>query len=178
MPSIKSAAMSDVQPIPADRPFVVPYMTIGARTDGSPGGAADAIEWYTAAFGARETNRQATPDGSKLIHAELVLGDGLIFLADDFPEFSGSESAPAALGGSSVTLHRYVVDCDATIEAAVAQGAELTMPPTDMFWGDRFGGIRDPFGHNWSIATHVRDASPEEMEAAAAEMFAGGPPEG
>jgi uncharacterized glyoxalase superfamily protein PhnB len=164
--------MSDVNPIPPDRPFVVPYLTIGARTDGSAGGAADAIEWYTAAFGATETHRQATPDGAKLIHAELVLGDGLIFLADDFPEWGGEACAPAAVGGSTVTMHRYVADCDATIDAAVALGAEVLMPPEDMFWGDRFGSIRDPFGHKWSIATHKRDMTPEEMETAAAAMFA------
>ncbi|MDE0318814.1 MAG: VOC family protein [Acidimicrobiaceae bacterium] len=167
--------MSDVNPIPADRPFVVPYMTIGARTDGSPGGAADAIEWYAAAFGAQETNRQMAPGGNKVMHAELVLGDGLLFLADDFPEWGGEASAPSALNGSTVTLHRYVADCDATIEKAVTMGAEVLMPPEDMFWGDRFGSIRDPFGHEWSIATHMRDVSPEDMEAAAAAMFAEGP---
>ncbi len=167
--------MTEVQPIPADRPFVVPYLTIGARVDGSPGGAADAIEWYTAAFGAQETNRQMAPGGDKVMHAELVVGDGLLFLADDFPEWSGESSAPVALNGSTVTLHRYVVDCDATIAAAVELGAEVLMPPQDMFWGDRFGSIRDPFGHKWSIATHKRDVAPEEMEAAAAAMFEDGP---
>lgn len=173
------AAMSEAQPIPPDRPFVVPYLTIGGRTDGSPGGAADAIAWYGEAFGAQETNRQIVPDGSgRILHAELVVGDGLMFLADDFPEFAGEASAPSALGGSTVTLHRYVADCDATINGAVALGAEVLMPPADMFWGDRFGSIRDPFGHKWSIATHVRDVSLEEMEAAAAAMFAEGPPEG
>jgi len=167
--------MSDANPIPADRPFVVPYMTIGARTDGSAGGAADAIEWYTAAFGAQETYRQMAPGGDKVLHAEMVLGGGLLYLSDDFPEWSGEHSAPAALNGSTVTMHRYVADCDATINKAVELGAEVLMPPADMFWGDRFGSIRDPFGHKWSIATHVRDVTPEEMEAAAAAMFAEGP---
>ena len=93
--------MSEVQAIPGDRPYVVPYLTIGERTDGSPGGAADAIEWYTAAFGAQEMYRQAVPGGDKLMHAELMFGDGLLFLADDFPEWSGENSAPAAVGGST-----------------------------------------------------------------------------
>lgn len=97
-----------------------------------------------------------------------------MFLADDFPEMNeGEESSPEGLGGTTVTMHRYVPDCDAAIARAVAAGAEVVLPIADMFWGDRFGKIREPFGHEWSIATHITDPSPEEMAGAAvAQIFA------
>lgn len=158
--------MADVNPIPEDRPQVVPYLCVR--------GAGDAITFYAEAFGAVERNRMESPDG-RILHAEIEIGGHLVFLADDFPEMNeGKESSPAGLGGTTVTMHRYVPDCDATIQSAVDAGAEVVFPATDMFWGDRFGKIRDPFGHEWSIATHVRDVSSEEMAAAAAEMFGGG----
>ncbi len=146
--------MTAVDPIPGDRPYIVSYLTIK--------GAAEAIEFYKKAFDAVEHSRMPHPDG-RLVHAELSIGGSLVYLSDDFPEMTGQESSPAALGSTTVTMHRYVEDCDAAIAQALAAGAEVIMPATDMFWGDRFGVVQDPFGHQWSIATHVRDVSPEEM---------------
>jgi PhnB protein len=157
--------MTHVDPIPHDRPQVVPYLCVR--------GAADAIAFYQRAFGAAEKDRMESPDG-RILHPEIEIGGHLLFLADDFPEMNdGKESSPAGLGGTTVTMHRYVEDCDSTIASAVDAGAEVVFPATDMFWGDGFGKIRDPFGHEWTLATDVRDVSAEEMAAAAAEMFAG-----
>ena len=157
--------MADVDPIPQDRPYVVPYLSVR--------GASEAIAFYGRAFGATEKNRMESPDG-RILHAEIEIGGHLVFLADDFPEMNeGKESSPAGLGGTTVTMHRYVEDCDAAIASAVDAGAEVVFPATDMFWGDRFGKIRDPYGHEWSLATHVRDVSADEMAEAAAEMFGG-----
>jgi len=156
--------MNAVDPIPADRPHVVPYLCVK--------GAVAAIDWYAEAFGAVVCRRLPAPDG-RLLHAEIEIGGHLVFLADDFPEMmDGQESSPSATGVTTVTLHRYVADCDAVVAKASEAGAEVLMPPTDMFWGDRFAMIRDPFGHEWSIATHLRDVSDEEATAGAAAMFA------
>lgn len=152
--------MSEVNPIPPDRPWVVPYLTVN--------GAAKAIEFYTKAFGAVETARMATPDG-RLLHAEMTVGEaGLFYLSDDFPEMrGGQESSPTALGGSTVSMSYYVPDCDATFKQAVEAGATPMQEPEDQFWGDRFAVVADPFGHYWSFSTHVRDLTPEEVMAAA-----------
>jgi len=151
-----------VQPIPEDRPSVVPYLTVE--------GAAGAADWYGTVFGAELASRMDSPDG-RIVHAELRVGQGYVFLADDFPEMSDSQgSSPFALGGSPVTLHHYVPDVDATVATAVAEGATLLFEPTEMFWGDRFAKIRDPYGHLWSLATHIRDVTDEEMAAAAADF--------
>jgi uncharacterized glyoxalase superfamily protein PhnB len=112
------------------------------------------------------------PDGKRLMHAEMKLGDQVVFLCDDFPEYCGGKSrTPSALGGSTVTIHRYTDDCDAAIAKAQKAGATVTMPPEDMFWGDRYGSVTDPFGHTWSFATHIKDMTPEEMEEAAKSAF-------
>ncbi len=126
-------------------------------------GAADAITFYKQAFGAVELGRLPGPQG-KLMHAMLRIGDSAVMLADEFPDFGSF--GPKSLKGSPVTIHLYVEDVDATVKRAVAAGAKITMPVDDMFWGDRYGKIEDPFGHHWSIATHIRDVSPEEMQAA------------
>ena len=131
-------------------------------------GAAEAIEFYKRAFGAVELFRMPAPDGQKLWHAELQIGDSRIMLSDEFSEMCGSRS-PQTLGGSPVGIHLYVEDADAAVQRAVDAGATVVMPLTDMFWGDRFGGIVDPFGHRWSIATHVEDVSEEEMARRAAQ---------
>ena len=130
-------------------------------------GAADAIEFYKQAFGAEEMLRMPMPgDPSKLMHAAIRIRDSIIMIAD---EFAGC-AAPASDGAAAqVTLHLYVADADATIAQAVAAGAKVTMPVDDAFWGDRYGQVEDPFGHHWSMATHVRDLSPEEIQAAAKE---------
>lgn len=136
-------------------------------------GAAKALEFYAKAFGAEETCRMPSPDG-RLMHAEMTIGDQTIFLCDDFPEYCGGKSrTPTALGGSTVTIHRYVKDCDAAIAKAEKAGATVLMPAEDMFWGDRYGSVTDPFGHTWSFATHIKDMTPEEMAEAGKAAFGG-----
>jgi uncharacterized glyoxalase superfamily protein PhnB len=133
-------------------------------------GAADAIEFYKKAFGAEELMRMPGPNG-KLMHGSIRIGDSLVMLADEFPDWGSL--GPKARGGSSVTIHLQVEDVDAFASHAVAAGAKVTMPVADMFWGDRYGQLEDPFGHRWSVATHVRDVTPEEMQQAMSKM--GGP---
>jgi uncharacterized glyoxalase superfamily protein PhnB len=136
-------------------------------------GAADAIEFYKKAFGAVEISRMPAPDGKKIMHAEIRIGGRPVFLADDFPEYCGGKAhSPSALGGTPVTIHRYVEDCDAAIQRAADAGATVKMPAADMFWGDRYGVVVDPFGHSWSIATHIRDLTPEQMAKGMREMMA------
>lgn len=126
-------------------------------------GAADAIAFYTRAFGAEEVMRLPGP-GGKLAHASVRIGDSMLMLMDEFPDWDAS--GPAALGGTPVTIHLAVPDVDRCFERAVEAGAVARMAPADMFWGDRYGVVEDPFGHRWSMATHIRDVSPEEMAAA------------
>lgn len=153
-----------VDPIPKDMHTVTPHLVCE--------GAADAIEFYKKAFNAVETMRMPGQSG-KLMHAALTIGDSVIMLADDFPEHGGL--GPKALKGSPVTLHMYVVDTDATFKQAVDAGATPRMPPTDMFWGDRYAQVTDPFGHNWAIATHQKDLAPEQMMEAMKQQM---PPSG
>jgi PhnB protein len=126
-------------------------------------GAADAIDFYKKAFGAIETMRLAGKNG-KLMHAAIKFGNAEIMLVDEAPEWGAL--SPIALGGTPVTIHLYVADVDQFVERAVKAGALLRMPVADMFWGDRFGIIEDPFGHKWSIATHQRDMNAKEVEEA------------
>jgi len=126
-------------------------------------GAADAIEFYKKAFGAVELTRMPGAQG-KLMHASIRIGDSTVMLADEMPEWGSL--GPKALKGSPVTIHLYVDDADAFVARAVKAGAKVTMPVDDMFWGDRYGKLEDPFGHHWSVGTHVRDVSPEEMRQA------------
>jgi PhnB protein len=130
-------------------------------------GAAQAIDFFKAAFNAVETGRRPGPDG-RLMHAAVKIGDSTLMLVDEMLEH-GAKS-PKSLGGSAVTLHLYVDDVDAAFARAVAAGAKVTMPLADQFWGDRYGQLEDPFGHKWSIATHKRDVTPEEMTKAMAQM--------
>ncbi len=122
-----------------------------------------AMDFYIRAFGAVDLGRLPGPDG-KLMHGMMQIGDSSLMLVDENPDWQ--MNSPLALGGTPVTLHLYVADADAALAQAVKAGATLTMPATDMFWGDRYGQVRDPFGHIWSIATHIRDVSPEEILAA------------
>ena len=122
--------------------------------------ASEAVEFYRRAFGAEPVALHRLPDG-RVLHAALSIEGALFFLADEFPEHGGH--SPLALGGSPVTLHLQVPDCDAVFGRAVAAGCEARMPPEDMFWGDRYGVLADPFGHQWSVATTLRQVSPEEM---------------
>lgn len=126
-------------------------------------GASDAIEFYKKAFGAEEMMRLPMPNG-KLGHAMLRIGDSPIMLADEFPEWDSP--APTTLKGTPVTIHLSVPDVDQAFRRAVEAGATVKMELADMFWGDRYGVVQDPFGHRWSLATHIRDVSPEEMEKA------------
>jgi PhnB protein len=152
------------QPIPSGHEHIIAHLVC------SP--CSEAIEFYKKAFGAQEIHRMPSPDG-KIMHAALRIGESLLFLVDDFPEMCGGKSQTAtALGGTPVTLHHYVADCDAAIQRAADAGAKVDMPATDMFWGDRYGMVSDPFGHRWSFATHQRDLTPEQMQANMKEMFA------
>jgi PhnB protein len=149
------------QPIPEGYHTVTPYLAVD--------GAAEAIEYYKKAFGAKERMRMEVP-GGKIGHAEIEIGDSLVMLSDPFPQ--ASTRAPTELGGTSGGVFLYVDDVDAVVKRAVDAGATITMEVADQFWGDRFGSITDPFGHLWSIATHVEDVPPEEMAERAKEAMA------
>ena len=133
------------------------------------GGAADAIEFYKKAFNAVETSRMPGPNG-KIMHASIRIGDSTIMLVDESPEFG--MLGPKALKGTPVTVHLYVEDVDAFAARAAQAGAKITMPVADMFWGDRYGHLEDPFGHRWSVATHVKDVTQDEMRKAMQAMSA------
>ena len=132
-------------------------------------GAAAAIDFYKKAFNAIELARLPGP-GGKLMHAAVKIGDSTLMLVDEMPECAGA-LGPKKLNGSPVTIHLYVDDADATVAQAAAAGAKVTMPVADMFWGDRYGQLEDPFGHRWSVATHQREVSVEEMQSAMQEMM-------
>ena len=155
--------MANAKPIPEGYPQVTPYLAVD--------GANRAIEWYGTVFGARERMRLGAPDG-KVGHAELELGDSLLMLADEFPEM-GMRS-PKAVGGTPVTISLYVDDVDGVFERAVQGGAKPLRQVENQFYGDRVGSFEDPFGHRWSVATHVEDVPPDEMERRAAESMGGG----
>jgi PhnB protein len=128
---------------------------------------AAAIDFYVRAFGAEELGRVPGPDGKKLMHAALRINGALVMLSDDFPEMNDGKSVtPEALGGSPVTIHLIVNDVDQKFQKAVDAGASVVMPLDDMFWGDRYGVLRDPFGHLWSLGQPVREVSPEDIERA------------
>jgi uncharacterized glyoxalase superfamily protein PhnB len=156
--------MSNVKPIPEGYTSVTPHLVID--------GAAKAIDFYKKAFGAQEIVSMPMPGTDKLMHAEIQIGNSRVMIADEFPEM-GPRRSPTALGESTVTLHQYVEDVDAAIARAAEAGATVTMPAADMFWGDRYGKVKDPFGHDWGLATHVRDLSPEEMAEAAQAAMSG-----
>jgi PhnB protein len=130
-------------------------------------GARQAIDFYRSIFGAAERMSMPGPDG-KVGHAELTIGDSVIMLADEFPDMGAQ--GPKSIGGSPVTIHVYVEDVDDTFDRAVNAGASVLRPVEDKFYGDRGGEFQDPFGHRWSVATHVEDLSPEEMQRRMGEM--------
>ena len=132
-------------------------------------GAADAIEFYKRAFGATERMRMPAPDG-RIAHAELEVGDSIVMLSDPFPQ--SQVKPPSELGGTSVGMYVYVDDVDSVFQQAIDAGATVTMPLEDMFWGDRFGSLTDPYGHHWSLATHIEDVPPEQMERRGREAMA------
>lgn len=135
-------------------------------------GAADALEFYKKAFGAEEIHRMPGPDG-KLMHAELKIGNSMLMLADEFPEW-GSKG-PQSIGGSPVVLSLYVEDCDTVYNQAVEAGATVRMPLADQFWGDRYGQLTDPFGHIWGVCTNIKQLTPEEINEAAKAAMGGAP---
>ncbi|HZI94659.1 MAG TPA: VOC family protein [Patescibacteria group bacterium] len=149
------------KPVPDGFHTVTPHLTMK--------NAGEAIEFYRKAFGAEEIARMPGPGGS-VMHAEIRIGDSPIMLNDEFPEHGAR--GPKTIGGTPVSIHLYVNDVDALFDRAVKAGAKVTMPIADMFWGDRFGKLEDPFGHQWSLATHKEDVTPEEcMQRAKAAGF-------
>ena len=148
-------------PIPTGFHTLTPHLEVR--------GAARAIDFYRAAFGAREIVRNVGPDGRMIMHAQLQIGDSMLLLHDEFAE-SGGES-PHTLEGSAVTLHLYVQDADAAFARAVEAGATIEMPLGDQFWGDRYGQLKDPFGHRWSIAAKIEDLTPTQIRERAAKYF-------
>ena len=145
--------MSRAKPVPAGMHSLTPHLICE--------GAAAAIDFYKAAFGAVEEMRMPMPDG-RLMHAMLRIGDSALMLVDAMPQMGAL--GPQALKGSPVTIHLMVEDVDATMAQAQRAGASVTMPPQNMFWGDRYGQLSDPWGHRWSLAQHIEDVSPEEMQ--------------
>ncbi len=148
-----------VNPVPNGMHTVTPHLICA--------GASDAIEFYKKAFNAVEMSRLDGPSG-KLMHAMLKIGDSPLMLNDEFPDWGAF--GPKALKGSSVTIHLQVPDVDAAFAQAVAAGAKVVMPVADMFWGDRYGIVEDPFGHKWSVATHQRDLTHQEILEGMAKM--------
>lgn len=151
----------NTSPIPTGHHTVAPYLAIkdGVR----------ALEFYKKAFGAVELHKLIVPDG-RLGHAEIRLGDSVIMLADEFPEYGGK--SPQTLGGSPVSIHLYVEDVDAFFNKALAAGARERKPVKDQFYGDRSGQLEDPFGHLWWVATHKEDVAPDELQKRVQSMFA------
>jgi PhnB protein len=134
-------------------------------------GASQAIEFYKKAFGAQEIVRLPGPDGKSIMHAQLKIGDSPLFLVDESPEMGNR--GPQSHGGSPVTIHVYVDDVDTVYNQAVAAGAQVRMPLADAFWGDRYGQVADPFGHQWSLASHKEDLTSEEIGKRAQAFFSG-----
>jgi PhnB protein len=149
--------MAKVKPIPDGYPRVTPYLIID--------GGAKALDFYKKVFGAKEKMRMPGP-GGKIGHAEITIGESMIMLADEHPDMGAR--APHAYGGTAVSLMVYVDNVDNTVKTALAEGAKLTRPVENQFYGDRLGTIQDPFGHQWHVATHVEDVPPDEMAKRAA----------
>jgi PhnB protein len=150
-----------VRPIPEGFHTATPYLTVRNGTQ--------AIEFYKRAFGAQEKSRMAGPDG-KLMHAELKIGDSIVMLADEMP---GSDCrSPQSLNGTTGSVFLYVNDVDSVFNQAIQAGAKQVAAPQDMFWGDRFGKLSDPYGHSWALATHKEDVAPAEMERRGKEFMA------
>ena len=148
-----------VKPIPENYHRVTPYLVVD--------GAAEAIDFYSRVFGATEVMRMPAP-GNKIGHAEIKVGDSVVMLADAVAGMG--HKSPKTLGGSPVSLLLYVEDTDTTVKRAVENGAKLSRPVEDQFYGDRMGTVEDPFGHVWHVATHVEDVSPEELKQRMAAM--------
>lgn len=158
--------MPEVQAVPPGFHTLTPHLTVRD--------ADRALEFYKTALGAEVLNVARTPDG-KVLHAMLRIGDSPLMLNDEFPEMGGL--SPLSTGGSGVTIHIYTNNVDQAFDRAVNAGAKVKMPLMDQFWGDRYGIVTDPFGHSWSLATHIKDLSPEEMQRGQDEAMAKMPPQ-
>ena len=154
--------MPKAKPIPEGFHTITPHLVVKDATK--------AIDFYKKAFGAEEIARHVGPDGRSIMHATLKIGDSRIMLNDEMPDMGCR--GPLAIGGTAVTLHLYVQDADKAFERATKAGAKVTMPLADQFWGDRYGIVTDPYGHMWSISTHIQDLSNEELAKAAQAAFA------
>jgi PhnB protein len=157
-----AATTSAVRAVPEGYRTVTP--TLAVRN------AAEAIEFYKRAFGAEELYRMSSPDGKQVWHAEIQIGDSRVMLGDEMPEMG--VRGPQSIGGTPVTLHLYVEDADALFQRALDAGAAVSMPLEDAFWGDRYGKLTDPYGHEWAISTHKEDVSEEELRRRAEAMMA------
>ncbi len=155
--------MSQAKPIPDRFKTITPHLVVRE--------AAKAIEFYKQAFGAEAVECMPGPDGKTVMHAELKIGDSMFMLCDEFPGMKYFQ-APQTLNGTTVCMVLYVPDADKAFKRAVDAGATVSMPVMDTFWGDRYGKVTDPFGHEWSIATHMKDLTPEEIQKGADEFFA------
>ncbi|HKZ05212.1 MAG TPA: VOC family protein [Methylomirabilota bacterium] len=149
--------MAKVKPVPDGYPRVTPYLIVD--------GGVKALDFYKKVFGAKEKMRMPGP-GGKIGHAEITIGASMIMLADEHPDMGAR--APHAFGGAAVSLMVYVEDVDSTVKTALAEGAKLTRPVENQFYGDRLGTLQDPFGHQWHVATHVEDVPPDELARRAA----------
>jgi PhnB protein len=152
--------MADVKPIPEGYPRITPYLAVD--------GAANAIDFYSKIFGAKERMRMPAPDG-KVGHAELEIGNSVIMLADEFPDMD--HRGPKTIGGTPIVIHIYVDDVDQVFARALEEGATELRAVENQFYGDRSGQFEDPFGHRWSVATHVEDVPPDEMSKRAAQAM-------
>lgn len=150
-----------VKRVPDGYRRVTPHLTLR--------NAAAMIEFYKKAFGAVEKRRAPGPDGKSIMHAEIHIGDSVVFLNDEFPEMGAF--SPLATKSTAVTLHLFVEDCDKQFQQALAAGAEVVMPLADQFWGDRYGIVKDPSGHHWSIASHMEDLTPAQMQERMGKAF-------
>ena len=160
----KPKARKAPRPATAALQSVTPYLVVSS--------GAHAIEFYKRAFDAVEVYRMPAPDGTRLLHATLNIRGSELMLCDAFPEYGGNRG-PDVVGNTTVTIHLWVPNADQAFAQAIAAGATVIMPLADMFWGDRYGKLRDPFGHEWSIAHHIRDVPPAEIAEAARKMFPG-----
>lgn len=150
-----------VKPIPEGFHSITPHLVVK--------GAEEAIEFYKNAFGAVEMVRLPGPDGNSIMHASLKIGDSVVMLVDEFPDMGCL--SPDTINGTPVAIHLYVEDVDTVFNRAIEEGAKETMPLENTFWGDRYGKLEDPFGHSWSLATHIEDLTPEQIMENAAKVF-------
>jgi len=146
----------------SDQKFV-PYLSVT--------NAKEAVSFYSRVFETEPSNLLHMPDG-RVMHCEFHVGGAQLFVSEELPEHGGTPS-PATLGATTVAIHLYVDDCDATVGRMTTNGAKVLLEPTDMFWGDRFARVRDPYGHEWGVTQHLRDMTPEEIQAEAAKLFGG-----